>query len=166
MAAFALAVALALTMTRDRRVAVSGFPHVRRGVREGFPDVLKETGWQAEEADVRILCIHHCVEGATVGPSDFTFRGAPDVIRCSDLPSEFAAVFSGHIHRAQRLERDMQGRQLATPVLYPGSVERTAFAEMDEDKGFMIVEVEAGGALVVAVEWVEAWAEAISSYWP
>lgn len=131
---------------RDRRVSVSGFPYVRRGVREGFPNVLKETGWQAEDADIRLLCIHHCVEGATVGPSDFTFRGAPDVIRCADLPRDFAAVFSGHIHRAQMLHEDLQGRQMATPVLYPGSVERTAFAEMDEEKGFMIVEVEAGGS--------------------
>ena len=29
-------------------------------------------------------------------------------------------------------------------MLYPGSVERTAFAEMGEDKGYMLLEFEAG----------------------
>ncbi len=131
--------------TRHARVALSGFPCQRRRIREHFPQMLEETGWRREEADVRLLCMHHCVEGARVGPADYTFRRAPDVIRCSDLPADFAAVLSGHIHRHQVLRRDLQGRPLHTPVLYPGSVERTAFAEMDEDKGFMLLEVEPSG---------------------
>ncbi|MBT8397246.1 MAG: hypothetical protein KJN92_09775, partial [Gemmatimonadetes bacterium] len=101
-------------------------------------------GWDQQDADLRILCMHHCVEGATVGPGNFTFRHAPDVIRCADLPVGFAAVLSGHIHRHQRLRQDLQGRPLPTPVLYPGSVERTAFAEMGEEKGFILMEAEPG----------------------
>jgi DNA repair exonuclease SbcCD nuclease subunit len=127
-------------------VAVSGFPYERKRVRERFPEVLEETGWRAEEADLRLLCIHHCVEGATVGPSDYTFRNAPDVIRCSDLPPEFAAVLSGHIHRHQVLQHDLKGDPIPTPVLYPGSVDRTAFAEKDEEKGYMILDVRPGGS--------------------
>jgi len=133
------------------RVALAGFPYQRRRIRERFPQVLEETGWRRAEANLRLLCMHHCVEGATVGPADYTFRHAPDVIRCSDLPTDFAAVLSGHIHRHQVLRRDLQGRPLRTPVLYPGSVERTAFAEMSEEKGFMLLEVEPrghGGRLV------------------
>lgn len=136
---------------RGHRVAFSGFPYERRRVRENFPRLLQETDWKVEEADVRFLCIHHCVEGATVGPSDFTFREARDVIRCKDLPGAFAAVLSGHIHRHQVLREDLRGHPLATPVFYPGSVERTAFAEMDEGKGFLILEAEPrdpGGVLV------------------
>ncbi len=127
------------------RVALAGFPYQRRRVRESFPQLLEETGWRSVGADLRLLCLHHCVEGARVGPADYTFRGAPDVIRCSDLPRDFAAVLSGHIHRHQVLRSDLRGRPLSTPVLYPGSVERTAFAEMNEAKGFMLLEFEAGG---------------------
>lgn len=136
---------------RDLRIALSGFPYRRRGIRDRFPSVLEETGWRREDAHVRLLCLHHCVEGATVGPADYTFRHNPDVIRCGDLPQEFAAVLSGHIHRHQVLREDLQGRPLPTPVLYPGSVERTAFAEMDEEKGFLVLELEPegpGGGLV------------------
>ena len=130
---------------RDMRVALSGFPYERRRIRERFPEVLEETGWRSKDADVRLLCFHHCVEGATVGPADYTFRHNPDVIRCGELPQEFAAVLSGHIHRHQVLREDLQGRPLPTPVLYPGSVERTAFAEMEEEKGFLVLELEPAG---------------------
>ena len=131
------------------RVALSGFPYERQ-IRTRFGDVLEQTGWREVGADVRLLVIHHCVEGATVGPGNFTFTTAPDVIRGSDLPAEFAAVLSGHIHRHQVLEKDLRGRPLAAPVLYPGSIERTAFAEKGERKGFMTLDVAldgSGGAL-------------------
>jgi hypothetical protein len=127
---------------RGLRIGVSGFPYARRKIRYRFREVLLETGWTDHRSDLRLLCIHHCVEGAKVGPHDFTFRSASDVIRCSDLPSSFAAVLSGHIHRPQVLRRDLLGRPLSTPVFYPGSVERTAFAEMDEQKGFLVLEIE------------------------
>ena len=129
---------------RSLRVAVSGFPYQRHQIRERFSSVLEETGWRREGAHVRLLCMHQCVEGATVGPADYTFRRAPDVVRCSDLPAEFAAVLSGHIHRHQILQRDLRGRPLPTPVLYPGSVERTAFAEMGEEKGVVLAELRGG----------------------
>jgi DNA repair exonuclease SbcCD nuclease subunit len=127
---------------RGRTIAVSGFPYERRNVRTRFVELVDETGWRATQADVRILCVHHCVEGATVGPADYTFTTASDVIRAADLRPEFAAVFSGHIHRHQVLTEDLRGRKLAAPVLYPGSIERTSFAEIDEEKGYMIVHVD------------------------
>ena len=141
---------------RHRRVALAGFPYQRQGIRERFTDVLRETGWRRERADLHLLCMHHCVEGATVGPADYMFRNAPDVIRCSDLPPEFAAVLSGHIHRHQVLRHDLQGRPLPTPVLYPGSVERTAIAEMGEEKGFLLLKVDpdAHGGEVVRHDFV------------
>jgi DNA repair protein SbcD/Mre11 len=131
-----------LVNVRGCRVAVAGFPYVRHRIRERFPQVLEETGWRQAEADLRLLCFHHCVEGATVGPGDYTFRYAADVIRSADLPAGCAAVLSGHIHRHQVLRRDLQGRSLPTPVLYPGSVERTSFAEMGEEKGYLLLELE------------------------
>jgi DNA repair exonuclease SbcCD nuclease subunit len=90
--------------------------------------------------------MHQCVEGATVGPDNFTFTSGEDVVRLQDVPSEFRAVLSGHIHRHQVLTTDLRGRRLDVPVLYPGSIERTSIAEIDEPKGFMVAHVSESGA--------------------
>jgi len=124
---------------RGMRLAVAGFPSERHDVRTQFVDLLAATRWRTADAHARILCIHQCVEGATVGPNDFTFTTAADVIRARDLPTGFCAVLSGHIHRHQVLTRDLRGGPIATPVLYPGSIERTSVAEADEAKGYMTV---------------------------
>lgn len=122
---------------RGVRVALAGFPSERHDVRTKFRDLLEATGWQGIDATVRLLCMHQCVEGATVGPANFTFTTASDVIRGADVPAGFAAVLSGHIHRHQILTTDLRGRVLAAPVLYPGSIERTSIAEAEEEKGFL-----------------------------
>lgn len=124
------------------RVALLGFPYERRDVRVRFPGLVEATGWRASKQDVALLCVHHCFEGATVGPQGYTFRNAPDVIRCGDLPGGVAAVLTGHVHRHQVLTRDLAGRDLRAPVLYPGSTDRTAFAEMGEAKGYVLLEVD------------------------
>lgn len=126
-------------------VALSGFPFARR-VRDAFPKLLASTGWLdgGARAEIRLLCLHQCFEGATVGPSDFTFRRGRDVVQARDLPRGFGAVVSGHIHRHQVLTTDLGGRGVPCPVLYPGSVERTAFAEMGEAKGYLRLALGAG----------------------
>jgi DNA repair exonuclease SbcCD nuclease subunit len=126
---------------RGTRIALAGFPYERRNVRERFMGLLAETKYRDESTRVRLLCIHHCVEGATVGPGNYTFTSADDVIRARDLPRDVAGVFSGHIHRHQVLTTDLSRRSLDTPVLYPGSIERTSLAEIDEPKGYMVVHV-------------------------
>jgi DNA repair exonuclease SbcCD nuclease subunit len=134
------------------RVAVSGIPSERDDVRSRFGDLVAATGWSGVDADARLLCLHQCVEGATVGPANYRFTTAPDVIRGSDFPRGFAAVLSGHIHRHQVLTTDLCGRALPAPVLYPGSIERTSIAEADEDKGFMIVKLAIDES-AVKVSW-------------
>jgi DNA repair protein SbcD/Mre11 len=129
---------------RGHRIALAGFPYERDNVRARFPDLLRETGWEEHDAGSRLLCVHHCVEGATVGPANFTFTTAADVIRHRDIPTAFRAVLSGHIHRHQVLTRYL-GRKISTPVLYAGSIERTSTAELGERKGFMIVTLRDGG---------------------
>lgn len=129
---------------RAMRIAFSGFPFERGDVRARFPDLVERTGWREHDASLRLLCMHQCAEGATVGPGDFTFTTARDVIRVNDVPASFAAVLSGHIHRRQVITTDLRRRPLSVPVLYPGSVERTSFAEMGETKGWIMVHVDAG----------------------
>ncbi|MBT5058520.1 MAG: hypothetical protein HOM68_18410 [Gemmatimonadetes bacterium] len=124
----------------ERSIAISGFPYVR-DVRQHFTSLIDATGHRADSADVAILCMHQAVEGARVGGSDFTFRNGKDVVRGGDIPGSLDAIFTGHIHRAQVLRRDLQRNILAAPVIYPGSVERTSWAEQDEPKGYVIVTI-------------------------
>ncbi len=123
------------------RLAVSGFPYCRDGVRSKFRDLVAATRWREESADARILCVHHCFEGATVGAHNYTFRNGQDVVRVRDVPEQFCAVITGHVHRAQVLQQDLRGQALHTPIIYPGAVERTSFAEREEEKGYFLIQL-------------------------
>jgi exonuclease SbcD len=121
-------------------VALVGFPFTRR-IRASFPDLLRQAREAAPAADCCLLCMHQTVEGARVGPGNYTFRLGRDIIPGREIPAGFDAVLSGHIHRRQVLTHDLAGRSLAAPVIYPGSVERTSFAERAEEKGYAVVTV-------------------------
>ncbi len=125
------------------RVSLSGFPF-QRDIAPRFAEVLEATGWNASPAQLRLLCMHQTVEGATVGPGNFTFRAGIDVIRGVQIPEGLDAVLSGHIHRTQVLTQDLAGNPMAAPVVYPGSIERTSRAERDEKKGYFLLELEPG----------------------
>jgi DNA repair exonuclease SbcCD nuclease subunit len=133
-------------------ISFSGIPYAPR-IRTDFPALLFATGHEDVSADVKLLCLHQAVEGATVGPGGFVFRGGDDVLRGRDIPSGFAAVLVGHIHRSQVLVRDLAGRPLGTPVLYAGSTERTSFAERDDPKGVLMLTVDRDERADVAVKW-------------
>jgi len=135
------------------RIAITGLPCIRRDVRTRFPTALAETRWRDEQATVRLLVTHQAFEGAVVGVQNFMFRRGDDVVRLSDLPADFAAVLSGHIHRSQVLDADLHGRSTDVPVFYPGSIERTAFAERLEPKGFMTLEVAPGPKGGTVSDW-------------
>ena len=130
---------------RHGTVALVGFPFARR-IRDRFDDLLRQASAAAASADRNLLCLHQTVEGAQVGPSSYTFRSGPDIIPGQALPAGFDAVLSGHIHRRQVLTRDLGRRGIAAPVIYAGSVERTSFAERDEEKGYAIVTLQPPGS--------------------
>jgi exonuclease SbcD len=124
---------------RGVRVAFMGFPFTH-DIRRRFPELLAGLNRDDVSADARVLCLHQCIEGATCGPGNFTFRYGPDVIRTADLPRNVAVTLSGHIHRHQVL------RPVDTPpIIYAGSIERTSFAEASEMKGFVVVELARSG---------------------
>ncbi|MGD8751689.1 MAG: metallophosphoesterase [Anaerolineales bacterium] len=125
-------------------VVLAGFPFTRK-VSVHFRDLVNATQHTLEKGRLRLLCIHQIVEGAKVGPSNYTFRGGADVIKGSEIPADFDVVLAGHIHRAQTLTHDLKGLKLAAPVVYPGSVERTSFAERNEDKGYIILTLDLAG---------------------
>lgn len=125
----------------DADVLVAGFPCEREPAGSRFRELVRQTDATRTRSDIKLLCFHQAVQGATVGPSSFTFRYGRDVVRAQDLPVGFAAVLAGHIHRRQVLSHDLAGRDLPCPVFYPGSVERTSFAERDEPKGYLEIEI-------------------------
>jgi DNA repair protein SbcD/Mre11 len=138
-------------------LAVSGWPYNPEMADGGFERQLERTGWRERPARLRLLCLHQLVEGSRAGWPEHVFRSGRDVIPGRALPPGFAAVLCGHVHRPQRLDRDLRGRPLATPVLYPGSVERTSFAERRERKGYLLFELEPGdtGGELRALRFVE-----------
>lgn len=121
------------------RAAFIGFPYTR-AIRSRFRDVLAAARCESHSADLRVLCLHQCVEGATCGPGNYRFRDAADVIRAADLPRDVAVTLCGHIHRHQVL-RPAGG----PPLIYAGSVERTSFAEAEETKGYVVLELMPSG---------------------
>ncbi len=133
-----------LCLAGGRTLALSGFPF-SRGVRDVFGELVDRTGYREVSADIHLLCVHQAVEGAQVGVIDYTFRSGPEVVRGSQIPGGFSAVLSGHIHRTQVLTHDLEGRPLAAPVVYPGSIERTSFAEWKEGKNYVILAFNRSG---------------------
>jgi len=139
----------------DFTLALAGFPYQRDNVRAHFPALLQQTGYERQSAHARLLCMHHCVEGSAVksGNREHVFTTADDVVRIHDIPTGFIAALSGHIHRHQVLTRDLSNRPAHTPVLYPGSIERTSFAEKEETKGYLMLELSTDGDRHGVLKW-------------
>jgi DNA repair exonuclease SbcCD nuclease subunit len=117
---------------------IAGFPCVRKDVLSQFPEIAHEIESKLRTESLKFLCMHQSIEGSKCGPSDYTFRGGKDVIPIRDLPENYNLILSGHIHRSQILWTPNK-----TPIIYPGSIERTAFAEKDETKGFYEIDINA-----------------------
>ena len=121
-------------------IALTGFPFMRK-IRDGFQECLGRAGFYPNRAAFHFLCLHQTFEGAQVGPADFTFRKGVDNIPGAFIPQAVTAVLSGHIHRSQTLTHALDGLPLPAPVIYPGSIERTSFAERFEEKHFVLLEI-------------------------
>lgn len=131
-------------------IAFGGFPNVRNGVGPGFEQVLTMTGLLETVADLKVLCIHQSVDGSSVGPVNFTFRKGVDVIGRDQIPADIPLVLSGHIHREQILRTTTGGY-----VVYPGSIDRTSFAEKFERKGFYIIDAKIDGSPEFDFEFIQ-----------
>lgn len=102
-----------------------------------------------EKADPEIpviLTAHASVQGAVYGGERTVMLGRDMVLSGSlvrDRRLDYVAM--GHIHKPQNLNQDGH-----PPVVYPGSIERVDFGEVQDDKFFVVAEVERGKT---EVEW-------------
>ncbi len=93
-----------------------------------------------------ILTAHASVQGAKYGGERMVMLGGDLVLPGSlvrDQRLDYVAL--GHIHKPQNLNEDAH-----PPVVYPGSIERVDFGEVEDDKYFVIAEVGKGAT---KVEW-------------
>ena len=139
-------------------IQVSGFPCFRKNVRSEFKTILKQFNFKRPYfSHLHLLCMHQAIEGAQVGIQNYTFRKNHDTIRAEDIPGDFAAVLSGHIHRRQVLTHGLDGKKMKSKVFYPGSIERTSFAEKNETKGYIIFDCipSKGGGKINKFQFVD-----------
>lgn len=128
---------------RNINVQITGFPCIRKNIRNEFGKKIEQINYSFNKIEhIHILCMHQAIEGAQVGIQNYTFRTNHDTIKGVDIPGDFAAILSGHIHRRQVLIHDLNNSQLKSNVYYSGSIERTSFAEKNETKGYLILECE------------------------
>lgn len=109
-------------------------------------DLVKDWWEKADPGLPTLLLAHASVQGAKMGSERMVMLGN-DLVLPGTLvrDARFDYVALGHIHKAQDLNEGAH-----PPVIYPGSIERVDFGEAEEDKFFVIAEVEKGKA---RVEW-------------
>jgi DNA repair protein SbcD/Mre11 len=116
---------------KNAKIAITGFPCQRNNIRDQFKTILHKAD-KKEPADIKLLCMHQTVENSKI--ETYTFRSGKDIIPLKNIPGNFHAILSGHIHRKQILSKESGVQKI--PIIYPGSIERTSFMEKNEDKGF------------------------------
>ncbi len=91
-----------------------------------------------------ILTAHASVEGAQYGNERMVMLGKDLVLPpalVKDTRLDYVAL--GHIHKPQNLNEGQH-----PPVIYPGSIERVDFGEVNDEKFFIIAEIEKGKTVV------------------
>lgn len=99
-------------------------------------------GWlaQADPSLPVVMTAHASVQGAKYGGERTVMLGGDLVLSGSlvkDPRLDYVAL--GHIHKAQNLNENAH-----PPVVYPGSIERVDFGEVQDDKFFVIAHVQRG----------------------
>ena len=131
-----------LLLTREEHKGKS-LPEINDLILERVVNILEGEDGLIGELDrgvPAVLVAHATVQGAVYGSERSVMLGQ-DVILPPGLVHNPAwdYVALGHVHKHQALYDD-------PPVVYAGSIERIDFGEEEEDKGFVVAEVERGQA--------------------
>lgn len=109
---------------------------IESAVKDWISDALSKT----DPGIPTILTAHASVSGAKFG-NEQEIKIGRDVVLPLGLVTDprIDYVALGHIHRYQDLNPGYH-----PPVVYPGSIERVDFGEVNEEKGFVIAKIEKG----------------------
>ena len=97
-----------------------------------------------DEHTPTIFLAHASVQGAVYGNERSIMLGHDYLLPTSLLKDpHIDYVALGHIHKAQDLNENNH-----PPIIYPGSIEKVDFGELNDDKYFVIAEVDKGSTNV------------------
>ncbi|MHA2270491.1 MAG: metallophosphoesterase family protein [Candidatus Hodarchaeales archaeon] len=120
-----------LTRVELGDLSVIGFPYNGKTPKATLSKISQKAR-KLGKKPILVLC-HQLFDGAVYGPHQFRFTNRPEVLESLILPDQVKLIVTGHIHRAQALQ--------SNKVVYPGSPERTSFAEAIEPKGYLVIEI-------------------------
>ena len=127
-------------------IRVSDPAEVYEALEARLTDLLK-TWLDDTDPDLpTVLTAHASVQGAVYGGERTVMLGRDLVLPGSlvrDPRLDYVAL--GHIHKPQDLNENAH-----PPVVYPGSIERVDFGEIEDDKFFVLAHIEPGRT---QVEW-------------
>ena len=129
-------------LARDEHKGKS-LPEINELILERVTNILEGDDGLIGELDQNmptILAAHATIQGAAYSSERSVMLGQDVVLPPSLVRNPvWDYVALGHIHKHQVLCDD-------PPVVYAGSIERIDFSEEEEDKGFVVAEVERGQA--------------------
>ncbi|MDT0632506.1 exonuclease SbcCD subunit D [Rubrivirga sp. S365] len=112
-----------------------------------YADFVATCAAEADPAVPLVVCAHLTVKGADPSGSERASLIAHEpILTAAQLARpnvDYVAL--GHIHRFQDRNREAFERGEGPPVVYSSSIERVSFKEADDEKGFVLVDIDAGG---------------------
>lgn len=117
---------------------------------EKMENLLKQQNRRLDPQYPAVLAVHASIVGATYGSERSIMLGQDLALQKSILGAEnFDYIAVGHIHKQQALHAG------DTEIVYPGSLERIDFGEENDDKGYILVEIDdpGGGKITRHTEW-------------
>jgi exonuclease SbcD len=136
-------------LSRSRLSAELGGMDPAEALREIEERIGQLVGLWLDQVDPEvpvILTAHASIQGAKYGGERTVMLGSDLVLSGSlvkDRRIDYAAM--GHIHKPQDVNEGAQ-----PPVVYPGSIERVDFGELEDEKYYVIASVDKGNT---TVEW-------------